>query len=297
MFFRKKYPRKIFFVVSNRRWGTFYLRGVQICRELNRSGFNCSVIRTRQLPKVRNSILVFVKRLTPNSIDIARNNENRIVWDILDGYMEEPSDHAGKLGALDGLILSTAASERFLPDHTVEEKVIIYHHIDPRVVPRTGRPLQNSRFSLCYIGNIPYNSDNTGFLDAFHDIAIIETNTRHAERNGWMKRIAPYNCHFAVRLETPHSQMKPLAKVGVAAACRANIIVNRSNAAVELLGDDYPFICEDSVESAQEMINRARNRFGLKEWINGLAQMDRLRERLSLSSSVQEYAGFLKRFF
>ncbi len=240
--------------------------------------------------------MIFVKILTPEIAVQAISQGNRIIWDILDGYEEKIIQEIASAVRLDGLITSTAASEPALACLNPKEKALIYHHIDPRLTKKVKGKPKTSNFSLCYIGNIPPEINGRKFAEAFPDVKGIEVDTRHAKRSGWMREAAPFRCHFAVRLDKRECMMKPLAKVGVAAACDANIIVNRSNAAVELLGSDYPYLCEDTIEDALRTIQRARSDFGNATWQAGLERMAELRNRLSIQTSEAEYCNFLGRF-
>lgn len=288
--------KKIYFVVQRKKYGTGYLRGVQIQRALRQSGIKSRIVLTRHVNRCKNSILVFVKTLTPDIALQAISQGNRIIWDILDGYDENIIQQIASSVTLDGLITSTAASEPSLSCLNPKEKALIYHHIDPRLVRKIKGKSKTSNFSLGYIGNIPPEVNGKKFTEAFPGVKGIEVDTRHAKRSGWMREAAPLRCHFAVRLDNRECMMKPLAKVGVAAACNANIIVNRSNAAVELLGSDYPYLCDDTVEDALRTIERARLEFGSASCNAGLERMATLRDRLSIEKSVAEYRSFLNRF-
>ncbi|HEX3009993.1 MAG TPA: hypothetical protein VHO90_20495 [Bacteroidales bacterium] len=288
--------KRIYFVIPKKKWGTCYLRGVQIQRALRSTGIDCRLILSKHFDRCKNGIVIFVKSCSPEMASRAIAQRNRIIWDILDGYDELIIQQMAASITLDGLITSTAASEPILSCLKPIEKALIYHHIDPRLVKKMKEKPKTDNFSLCYIGNVPSEIDGRSFAETFSEVKCVEVDTRHAKRAGWMRIAAPFRCHFAVRLDQRECTMKPLAKVGVAAACNANIIVNRSNAAVELLGADYPFLCDDSIEDALRTIERARSEFNGTIWRAGLERMSQLRERLSIEKSVEEYCSFLSRF-
>jgi hypothetical protein len=288
--------KKIYFVVQRKKYGTGYLRGVQIQRALRHTGIKSSIVLTRDVHRCKNALLIFVKILTPNVAIQAHSQGNRIIWDILDGYDDNLIQQIASSVALDGLITSTAASEPALACLNPKEKALIYHHIDPRLINKIKGKPKSSNFSICYIGNIPAEINGKNFTEAFPDVKGIEVDTKHAKRCDWMHSAAPFRCHFAVRLDKRECLMKPLAKVGVAAAYDANIIVNRSNAAVELLGSDYPYLCDDTIDDALRTIERARSDFGNSTWLAGLERMAKLRDKLSIEKNVVEYCSFLSRF-
>jgi hypothetical protein len=274
--------KKIYFVVSQKRWGTYYLRGVQIQKALRRTGVDCRLVLLKHLDRCRDGVVVFVKLFSIDAAERAVACGNRVVWDILDGYNRDLINQISSSIVLDGLITSTAASESELACLKPREMARIYHHIDPRLIRK--------------IKKMPKTKEFSSFTTAFAEVKQIEVNTRHAERCGWMSKTAPFHCHFAVRLDPRECQMKPLAKVGVAAACNANIIVNRSNAAIELLGADYPFLCDDSIDDALRTIERARSVFGGAAWRAGLERMAELREKLSIDKNVDDYRSFFSSF-
>jgi hypothetical protein len=292
---KKKSSVPIYFIIGNKRWGTYYLRGVQIQRALHVLGVDARIATTKTLPNIKNSIIVFVKSISYSKLDISKKNGNKIIWDILDGFSFEYFDCVKEF-TLDGLIFSTKASLSYLSQVSRYEDTILYHHNDPRIIKRVNRTKQHTCFCCCYIGNTPQKTNNVSHLQYLQSVDIIETDTRHAERAGWIRRIPYYTCHYAVRTDPIRCDTKPLVKVGVAAACNANMIVNRSNAAVELLGHDYPFICGESEQSAKEMVTHACELFGSDIWNHGLKQMHVLREKLSIENSAREYMQFLRKF-
>ena len=293
LFVKNKFPKKVYFVVPNKRWGTYFLRGVQVQKMLSKHGINAKITLSKNIHTIKNSIVVFVKHISFDECLIAKNNGNIVIYDILDGYEQDLSFIKDEQ-CVDGLIYSTKASMPLIPTRKNMFSTLIYHHIDPRVMRTFNKQKQISAFKMCYIGNSPENTNNVSYLESIPDITFIYTDTRHAERNRWMHQISPFTSHYAVRIDPMQCKTKPLAKIGVAAACNANIIINRSNAASELLGDDYPFYTENSKQSVLETIEFAKENYGNSIWKQSLDRMEELKKQLVLETVVHQYIDFFQ---
>ncbi len=292
---KNKLNKKIYFVIPNKHWGTYFLRGVQVTKQLRKNGVDAVTLSTKKAAKVKNGIVVFVKNIKKELCETVKNNNNTVIYDILDGY-DQDIKFISDEDVIDGIILATESSKKkvLLPDTLVNKT--IYHHIDPRLEKIVNNADQEKSFKMCYIGNLPEHTANVSFVDRISDISIIETNTRKAGKNDWMRSVSQYNCHYAVRTDETQRKAKPLIKVSVAAVCNANIIVNRSNAASELLGDGYPFYTNDDYESVQSVLRYVREIFGSDVWKKGLEQMAYLKKRLSISNIIHEYIDFLQQW-
>ena len=281
--------KKVVFAIPKRRWGTYYLRGVQVQKELKRKNVNSRIISSKRIGRIKNSIIVFVKHINKELCEIAKKNNNIIIYDILDGY-----DQTLELQHIDGLILSTELSRVNFKNHENLITKVIYHHIDTRLEKIIKPQNQSTTFNMAYIGNLPGKTDNVSFIDKLQNIELIETDTRYAKRNGWMKKIGTFNCHYAVRVDEIQRISKPLAKIGVAAICNSNIIISKNSAATELLGDDYPYYTEDNYESVKEVVDFAKSSYGSAIWNKGIGKMNELKHRLSLEKMIDEYIDFFK---
>ncbi len=281
--------KKIVFAIPKKRWGTYYLRGVQVQKELKRKNVNSRIISSKRIGKIKNSIIVFVKHINKELCEIAKKNNNIIIYDILDGY-----DQAVELQLIDGLILSTELSRNNFEKHENLVTKVIYHHIDTRLEKTIQPKNQSGTFNLAYIGNLPDKTDNVSFVDKLPNIELIETDTRYAKKTGWMKKIDTFNCHYAVRVDEIQRMSKPLAKIGVAAICNSNIIISKNSAATELLGDDYPYYTEDNYESVKKVVDFAKSSYGSDVWNKGIEKMNELKHRLSLENIIYEYIDLFK---
>jgi hypothetical protein len=285
--------KKVWFVAPALKHGTAVLRGGQVVRELKRYGIDSGMCKPRDVRRIRESAIVFVKHLEPEYVECAKNNGNTIIWDMLDGY--DKVDRVRSFGqAIDGIIFSTKGQLEDFGGYfsPLMVKAVIYHHFDTRLPGYFKEHEQSKQFNLAYIGLPPDQADNVSHIKAIPGISVIPTDTKNAKDIGWMKKLSPFNCHYNVRNSMPQSRYKPLAKIAVAAACNSNIIANRNSAAQELLGEKYPYLTEPALETVVETIRKARETFGSAEWNAGLEIMAVIKERLSLSSQISEYRRF-----
>ena len=62
-----------------------------------------------------------------------------------------------------------------------------------------------------------------------------------------------------MRKEGSHNFLyKPATKVATAAAMRANIITSKEPSAVELLGEDYPYLADSNFSSVKKALEYAK---------------------------------------
>ncbi|OQX98238.1 MAG: hypothetical protein B6I20_11320 [Bacteroidetes bacterium 4572_117] len=281
--------RKVVFAIPNKKWGTYYLRGIQVQKELKSKNVDSRIISSKRVGWVKNSIVVFVKHINAELCEIAKKNNNIVIYDILDGY-----DQSADFQLIDGLVLSTELSRnKFIKSKGLITKVI-YHHIDTRFEKIIKHQNQSNFFNMCYIGNLPDKTDNVSFVDKFPDIELIETNTRRAKKNKWMQNVEQFNCHYAVRIDETQRIYKPLAKIGVAAFCNSNIIISKNSAATELLGNEYPYYTEDNYNNVKDVVGFAKSSYGSPVWDKGIEKMEELKHRLSLENIIYEYIDFFK---
>ena len=117
--------------------------------------------------------------------------------------------------------------------------MVLLHNPDIRL---TGfQPIPQDRARPLYLG-----TPSVGFLpDAVRArLDVIELMSADA-LDALLPRIASYNLHYCVRLPQPSGSrlIKPFTKGFTAAACRANVLVNRGTEdALEFLGEDYPYL-------------------------------------------------------
>jgi hypothetical protein len=282
--------KPVYIVSSFNKTGTFLLRGEQVGHALRKRGHTVRFCRPSDIPRIRDSLLLFVKFCHASRAATGKQNGNMIIWDILDIGLPLTTESCAI--PVDAIIYSTAKQRIDFAGQFPESVVssLIYHHIDSRLPFHIKPELRSTSFNLAYIGLI----SNLGEFCDMPDMTIVSVDTANARSTSWMKRISPFNCHFAVRHSPEAMKYKPLAKVAVAAACNAGILVNQRSSALELLGEDYSYQSGPSRESIADSIRYSKESFGSRQWNEALDRMRALRERLALDVLVNEYVRLFR---
>jgi hypothetical protein len=263
--------------------GSTVLAGDQIAAALRDAGVTSRTIGPRDLPSVSDAILVFIK--TSRWLDLlrARRRRNRLVLDVHDTVVfKRRIKHAL---AFDGLIFR---SVRALRDFGSSRRLdrVIYHQGDPRYGPHAAGA---GGLRVAYFGQersfplwnqVPgvdcYSPGGDCFPDAFFE---------HARR---------YNCHLSVRRPGRESRYKGNAKVSTAAVCEASLVTTRDDAAVELLGDDYPYFTGPELASVVETVDLVRRTFNGPAWRESLDRLRTVKARTSLPRIRDEYLRYFE---
>ena len=100
-----------------------------------------------------------------------------------------------------------------------------------------------------------------------------------------LRHAGQFNCHLALRVPGPAELYEPGGEVANAAACGAVLVTMRDAAAVELLGDDYPFYCTGERAAIEATLQRAREACGKAPWKKALALLREAGEKSTLERS------------
>jgi len=275
--------RKIFFRKYN-PYGSSINRADQISEFLNEMGYESHSVFS--IEGIKDSIIVFVKFMDINEVEIAKRNNNIVIYDCVDAMATgERILSFDEAAILDGVIFPTR-SLMSLYDGRLKNTIctVIYHHYDPRIVTPEN---PHREFRLAYIGAPEglLHADKIPELTVISDFSI---QIREAPR---------YSCHYSVRREgTDEYRFKPNSKLSTAAACKANIILTRDDVHVELLGDDYPYFTDSSLEKVRETVDLAKESFGSDLWDIGLKHMEMVRFRTDIKSIVNDYIILFNNF-
>ncbi|MEO7794858.1 MAG: hypothetical protein ABIV06_08800, partial [Thermoanaerobaculia bacterium] len=104
-----------------------------------------------------------------------------------------------------------------------------------------------------------------------------------------LRHSAQFNCHLTLHPPGAAELYEPGADVANAAACGAVLVTTRDAAAIELLGDDYPFYCSGDRSSVEGAIERARAACGGKEWKKALARLREAGTKTTLQRAVEQH--------
>lgn len=269
--------RKILFVKYYDK-GSTVMGADQISEALRAKGVDSRAIYPAELPRVRDSFLVFIKTSKIHHLLAARRRGNTTILDVQDTVVFKRRIKNRRL--FHGLILK---NERQLRDFATprHNARILLHQWDPRYRENT---LDGREIRLAYLGlerSLPLWNRIPGV--AFHD-------------HDYFRHGLDYNGHISLRQPGREYLYKPNCKVSTAAACAANLVTTRDVSAVELLGDDYPFYCEGTAEGLLQGIEEMRRQFGSAAWKRGLDRMREIRERTSIERIADDYLDYFASF-
>lgn len=252
----------------------------QMVPALRSLGVEAHSIHARELPGVRGSILVFIKRANILHLAAAWTRGNRCVLDVQDQVVFRhwishwPFYHA--------FIFRNRRQQRDagrqvrLMGNLWARFRTVYQQWDPRHVPNR---VPEGELRVGYLGSrrsIPFWDDLPG--------------VEFVGPEEWLERAPSINAHLSVRKTGREWRYKPGAKVATAAACHAVLLTTRDCSSVELLGEDYPFYTWGSRrEDVVEAVERARADLGGPAWREALERMREVKERTSPDRVAEQY--------
>lgn len=274
--------------------GSSVMRGEQMSAMMKHVGYNSECIRLdgENHKSITGAICVIVKSCEPAILDDLRNQDNDVIYDVVDKFSrkEAPHDTMGVAFA-DGIIAThKQVVDYFSPLFGNAKVAVIPHAYDPRFEVRTaenGFDAFPQRFRLGYLGQ----AFNHHFKEIADVLPVYDTKTGF-EYGGM------FTCHYSVRdISTIDGLFKPATKASTAAACGANIITTRDPAVVEILGDDYPFYVDEfSMKATADVIKKAYTNFNKEMWFDGLDMIAALKRRTSIDRVAEDYIDFLAEF-
>lgn len=154
---------------------------------------------------------------------------------------------------------------------------LLHHHADQRLY--ADKVPAHQSFRCGYVG-MP---ENVFIPERLHSKVQMIPVKYSSDFGSALPRIRDLSCHYAVRPAAQETAIngrafKPFTKGFTAAACDANILVNRSiDDAAELLGNDYPYLVNstDAVE-VEETYTKAQDDFGGPAWRGAIERMQGL---------------------
>lgn len=247
--------------------------------------FSVSRLMLRRVPK--DSIVIFIKSaargLTRDHVDLLKGRGAVIGLDSIDMAVADI-----ELDLFDFHIAASFAGQKSLQGRLKAEGrghvpvELLLHHADPRLGAGSN---QSSRpFKCGYVG-LPENADIPA--DIASDIEMVAVKfAKDFLAN--LDTVRSFSLHYGVRPGVqasgdPERSFKPFTKGSTAAACRANIIVNKGvDDAVQFLGGDYPYLVGSN--EPRDIVNtffQARDEYGGATWLDGLDRMRHIQEMIS----------------
>ena len=263
-------PRPVVFVHDGAS-GEAPPRLAALAQALTGRGRSSRAVAASDLRSVRNGIVVFAGDVGWGALVRARLAGNRTLVDVR-GIQAGPR-FPGAARLVDGAIFRNQRQQKDL-DRPRWTSRVIYDEPEPGLAPHgvAAGELRVACFGADAAG---------GHFGKLRGVAFIDSHPlRHAGQ---------FNCHLALRIPGPAELYQPGGEVANAAACGAVLVTMRDAAAVELLGDDYPFYCTGERSAIEATIRRAREACGGAQWKKALALLHAAGERSTLERVVEQH--------
>lgn len=247
----------------------------QMAQALRGRGLAAESVSHSELASVSGSIVVFIKRSSLPDVVRLRFRYNRLVLDVHDRLVFKL-----RLRNRSAMAAVIFRNRRQLTDYGNGSKDrLIYHHWDPRYRPHEAG---EDELRLGYFG-VPRS---LGRWDDLPGVTYVGQD--------WWEHTPRFNAHLSLRKPGREYRYKPNAKVSTAAACGAVLLTTPDEAAVELLGEDYPFYVEPLRDAVVDGVERLKRAIGGPEWKDALRRMERIREDTALEAITDQYVDLLE---
>lgn len=271
--------RKVYFV---KYWdkGSTAIGAEQMSEGLRRIGVDARSIYASELPGIRDSILVFVKRGNWPHLLRARLAGNRCVLDVQDQVVFRYWISHWPL--YDAFIFRTRRQHRdfgrqvrWMGNLWALSRTI-YQHWDPRYRPHR---VPEGELHVAYLGT----TRSFALWGALPGVECLGPDE-------WFDRAPEFNAHLSIRVAKREWRYKPGAKVVTAAACDAVFLTTPDDASVELLGEDYPFYAgSTTAEGVGELVRRAADERGGPAWQDALERLRAIKADTTLERTARRY--------
>jgi len=198
---------------------------------------------------------------------------NTILADMVDGRFKLDA----RLHLVDGLICCSHKGRDYYASAQSRVPVFFVEHCIDARLPEVTPP--DNAFSAWYFGAPQNLYGREAIEDAVH---ISYTESEKKPATAWIDDLPKANFHYAVRPKIKELRFKPFTKGGIAAWCKANILVHKDDGdALRYLGEEYPYLIREELgeEVVRRYLAKAREDFGGERWRFGLSIMRNIRER------------------
>ncbi len=242
-----------------------------LAEALSGRGRTARVLPASELRGARNGIVVFAGSVGAGPLLRARLAGNRTLVDVR-GLPAAPR-FPGAARLVDGAIFRNQRQQKDL-DRPRWTSRVIYDEPEPGLVPHS---VAAGEFRVACFGAAAAGAH----FGKLRGVAFIDSHPlRHAGQ---------FNCHLSLRVPGPAELYEPGGEVANAAACGAVLVTMRDAAAVELLGEDYPFYCTADRTAIEATLQRAREACGGSQWKKALDLLRAAGEKSTLERVVEQH--------
>lgn len=280
------------------RLTSFKLGGLYPVAALKQMGLRAASGRDRSIEKIKNTILVTIRRNHLGDLRLLKTKNNKIIVDVRDNYYDEDGvfnpDFFGRDAADYIIFPSQVLLDRFLTlGPTSSACEVLHGYADPAITcffEKQGYR-QFNRLHCCYFG-FDFNLDVQRIKELGNNFSVTQIPLTENNFNQYVSRLKNYNMHIDLSPARDASLYKPLTKVLIAAECRSNIMIRKTPRVLELLPADYPFLIED--DDIASVMERAAAMVGTPEWQDALSVMDDIRKACAFRNHIKKLIRILE---
>jgi hypothetical protein len=289
-----------FLFVKCNDWSSSVTCGDEVSNLLNTSGFKSKCIPVNKYNhRIESKVVIVLKPSLEIIKNIFSTLDNAVVKcvDLIDYTPDQVKSISCKL--VDIYICRTRESQEI---HSKNNPHLTFKTIPHYISPSFRIKSKNSSsFRLGFFGSlkpsylgkvvksnkIVADKSMRTFLEKHLYRELISSSSSHKKcpLEGGLKA---YNMHINIR-PTPY---KPTNKIIQAAYSKSNILCSiDAGGAIESLGEDYPYLCENNMDSVMDILKKAKSDFGGSRWKYGLEIMESVLQRYGDEAIINGYAG------
>lgn len=309
---------ELFFLTPDTKnpWGSSLMRGIQLCEIAQNhlaDDFACATMKIpfpgKRHPKrslkiaqqiawsakcPRDAIYFVpkqcIERMHPIAAEMLHRRARGVVYDYVDADMASVPMHGADIH-----LCASHAQYRYMireqPHGPSACVALLPHGYDSRL--ERCAPTAGAAHAV-YWGAL----ENTHIPSALADDIFLISGAADLSANT-IHTLSPYRLHYGVRAASIHigeSIFKPLTKAANAAACGANIIINRdAHDVVDLLGANYPYLVDaHDDDNIVKVFEHARDGVDGHDWVKARSAMDDLAAQLSPESIARQLGLILR---
>ena len=260
---------------SRKKWGSTKMRGFDISNKLK-----CDIVPLSKSSEIKYKKIIILK-LSNYKKAIELTEYNEVIIDMVD-FNEKINDMKIFKNFDYGIFTSKKQLDILNRHFKYPEKCqVINHHWDERF--NKINKIKLDKPNICYFGQ-PEKCFSYKEFDKidYHTIDWYDFDEK-------LNLYQNYNVHFGVKPRDEEDKIQPSTKISTAASLECPIIVNRSEQNIEILGEDYPYYCEPSKKSIEDVLSKIEETFNGEEWIKAINILKNVKNLTSLENISKKY--------
>lgn len=237
--------KKIIFLITDPNCSASFACGVVLKHALD--SLNVYTEIKNDVTQIKDSIVVLFKHtLSKQHIEILKNNNNKIIMDVVDEFIRPGTDVIDlyDYSDFDGVIsrIKKVNTDYLFPSHL--NIIYIPHHWDIRLQDYSSDHSHINYKPVCIANDLR----DMPYLNELHNQSLVDflINIGSESYEQSIELFLKYNIHYNIRTtDSLAYKFKPATKLVTAAALNTPLITNYDWALQDLLPNDYPFLITD----------------------------------------------------